>query len=77
MPYTYEYPHPAVTVDAVVFGYDDADQKVLLIQRDGAPYRGRWALPGGFVNINEGLEDAVRRELEEETGITRLFVFCL
>ena len=74
MPYTYEYPHPAVTVDAVVFGYDDADLKVLLIQRDGAPYRGRWALPGGFVNINEGLEDAVRRELEEETGITRLYL---
>ena len=74
MPYTYEYPHPAVTVDAVVFGYDDADLKVLLIQRDGSPYRSRWALPGGFVNINEGLEDAVRRELEEETGITRLYL---
>lgn len=74
MPYTYEHPHPAVTVDAVVFGYDDADLKVLLIQRDGPPYRGRWALPGGFVEINEGLEDAVRRELEEETGITRLYL---
>ena len=74
MPYTYEYPHPAVTVDAVVFGYDDADLKVLLIQRDGPPYRGRWALPGGFVNINEGLEDAVRRELAEETGITELYL---
>src|SRR5688572_1951455 len=74
MPYTYEYPHPAVTVDAVVFGYDDADLKVLLIQRDGPPYRGRWAFPGGFVNINEGLEDAVLRELEEETGITQLYL---
>jgi len=74
MPYTYKYPHPAVTVDAVVFGYDDADLKVLLIQRDGAPYRGRWAFPGGFVNIDEGLEDAVRRELEEETGITELYL---
>jgi 8-oxo-dGTP diphosphatase len=74
MPYTYEYPHPAVTVDAVVFGYDDADLKVLLIQRDGPPYRGRWALPGGFMNIDESLEDAVRRELEEETGITELYL---
>ena len=74
MPYTYEYPHPAVTVDGVVFGYDEADLKVLLIQRDLAPYRGKWALPGGFVGINESLEAAVRRELEEETGIAELYV---
>lgn len=74
MPYTYQYPHPAVTVDGVVFGYDDADLKVLLIQRDLAPYKGKWALPGGFVDIDESLEDAVRRELEEETGITQLYL---
>lgn len=74
MPYTYDYPHPAVTVDAVVFGYDDADLKVLLIQREGPPFRLRWSLPGGFVGIDESLEDAVRRELEEETGITRLYL---
>lgn len=74
MLYTYDYPHPAVTVDAVVFGYDDADLKVLLIQREGPPFRLRWALPGGFVGIDESLEDAVRRELEEETGITRLYL---
>ena len=74
MPFTYQYPHPAVTVDAVVFGLDDADLKVLLIQRDGAPFEGRWALPGGFVDIAEWLEDAVRRELEEETGLKRLFL---
>ena len=74
MPYTYEYPHPAVTVDGVVFGYDEADLKVLLIQRELAPYKSRWAIPGGFVEINEGLEDAARRELEEETGITRLYL---
>ncbi len=74
MPYTYEYPHPAVTVDGVVFGYDDADLKVLLIQRDLAPFKGKWALPGGFVGIDESLETAVRRELEEETGITRLYL---
>lgn len=74
MPYTYEYPHPAVTVDGVVFGYDAADLKVLLIQRAGPPHAGKWALPGGFVEINESLETAVRRELEEETGITALYL---
>lgn len=74
MAYTYKYPHPAVTVDAVVFGYDDADLKVLLIQRGGPPYEGRWALPGGFVEIDESLEQGVRRELEEETGITALYL---
>ncbi len=74
MPFTYKYPHPAVTVDGVVFGYDEADLKVLLIQRDQAPFEGKWALPGGFVNMDEGLDEAVRRELEEETGITRLYL---
>lgn len=74
MPYTYEYPHPAVTVDGVVFGYDEADLKVLLIQRDQPPYRGKWALPGGFVAMTENLETAVRRELEEETGLTELYL---
>lgn len=74
MPYTYEYPHPAVTVDGVVFGYDDADLKVLLIQREQAPYRLKWALPGGFVEIDEGLEEAARRELEEETGMKGLYL---
>lgn len=74
MPYTYEYPRPAVTVDAVVFGYDEADLKVLLVQRKSAPFKGRWAFPGGFVEMDEGLDDAARRELEEETGITRLYL---
>jgi 8-oxo-dGTP diphosphatase len=69
MAYTYKYPHPAVTVDAVVFGYDAADLKVLLIQRQAAPFQSHWALPGGFVNIDEALEDAARRELAEETGL--------
>ena len=74
MPYTYDHPHPAVTVDGVVFGYDDADLKVLLIQRERAPFRLKWALPGGFVEIDEGLEAAARRELEEETGIRELYL---
>lgn len=74
MAYTYKYPHPAVTVDGVVFGYDEADLKVLLIQRRNAPFKGKWALPGGFVNIDEGLDEAARRELAEETGIGKLYL---
>jgi 8-oxo-dGTP diphosphatase len=71
---TYEYPRPALTVDAVVFGLDEEDLKVLLIRRDLEPFRDKWALPGGFVRVEEPLEDAVRRELREETGIDRVFL---
>ena len=74
MSFTYKHPHPAVTVDGVVFGFDDADLKLLLVKRKVEPFKGQWALPGGFVTLNEGLEDAVRRELVEETGITRLYL---
>ncbi|GAB5559251.1 MAG: NUDIX domain-containing protein [Synoicihabitans sp.] len=74
MPFTYEYPHPAVTVDAVVFGFDETDLKVLLIQRAQSPHKGEWAIPGGFVELDEDLETAARRELEEETGLRRLFL---
>jgi 8-oxo-dGTP diphosphatase len=70
----YEYPRPALTVDAVVFGLDDGDLKVLLIRRGLEPFQGKWALPGGFVRVEESLEDAVRRELREETGIDRVFL---
>jgi 8-oxo-dGTP diphosphatase len=55
MSYTYEYPHPAVTVDIVIFTIDDDDLKVLLIQRGNEPFKGKWALPGGFVEIDESL----------------------
>ena len=74
MPFTYVYPHPAVTVDAVVFGFDETELKVLLIERAGEPYRGSWALPGGFVDLAESLDDAARRELAEETGVERLYL---
>lgn len=74
MPYTYKYPRPALTVDAVVFAFDDQDLKVLLIQRGIPPFLGKWALPGGFVEMNETLETAVRRELAEESGLTNVFL---
>jgi 8-oxo-dGTP diphosphatase len=61
-------------VDAVVFGFDDQDLKVLLIQRGVPPFAGKWALPGGFVHIDESLEEAVRRELKEETGLSNVFL---
>jgi 8-oxo-dGTP diphosphatase len=73
--HTYEYPHPAVTVDCVVFGLDEADDlKVLLIERKVPPFEGRWALPGGFVRIDEDLDTAARRELKEETSLDGVYL---
>jgi 8-oxo-dGTP diphosphatase len=74
VPHTYEYPRAALTVDCAVFGLDDEDLKVLLIQRGLAPFEGTWALPGGFVRVDETLEEAARRELEEETGLRQVFL---
>lgn len=75
MPFTYNYPRPALTVDCVVFGFDaQATLQVLLIQRDLPPYAGQWALPGGFVHLQESLEAAARRELQEETGVDDIFL---
>ena len=72
MAYTYEYPHFGLTVDAVVFAEDGGVQKVLLIQRGKPPFQGQWALPGGYVNIDETTIHAAYRELEEETGIREI-----
>jgi 8-oxo-dGTP diphosphatase len=72
--HSYQYPRAALTVDCVVFGFDEGDLKLLLIQRALEPFAGRWALPGGFVHVDESLEDAARRELQEETGVSRVYL---
>ena len=72
--YRYAHPHPAVTTDVVIFTLQDQELKVLLIQRGGEPYKNKWALPGGFVEIDEDLEHAATRELEEETGVAGVYL---
>lgn len=74
MSFTYRYPRPALTVDCVVFGLDETALQVLLIQRSAPPFTGQWALPGGFVELDETLDAAARRELAEETGLSNLFL---
>ena len=68
MAYTYKYPRPAVTADCIVIT-KEPDAKVLLIQRGDDPYKGCWAFPGGFMNMDETTEQCAIRELEEETGM--------
>lgn len=72
--YSYEYPHPAVTTDSVVFGYDGRDLHILLIERGLEPFKGSWALPGGFLKMDETVEEGALRELREETGVANLFL---
>lgn len=69
MSYTYKYPRPAVTTDCAVFTKEE-EPKVLLIQRGNEPYKGCWAFPGGFMNMEETAEECAVRELKEETGLT-------
>ena len=74
MPHTYQYARAALTVDCVVFGYDEGELKVLLIERALEPFKGRWALPGGFVRVDETLDKAALRELSEEAGLKDVFL---
>ena len=67
--YAYEYPRAAVTTDSVIFGFDGQELLVLLIKRGGEPYKGCWAFPGGFLNMDETVEECAFRELKEETGL--------
>ena len=69
MSYTYKYPRPAVTADCIVIT-KEAEPKVLLIERGDEPFKGCWAFPGGFMNMDETTEQCAIRELEEETGLT-------
>ena len=72
--YHYKYPHPSVTTDCVVFGFDGVRLNLLLIRRGLEPFKGKWAFPGGFMRITETAEECARRELEEETGVSNIFL---
>lgn len=69
MSYTYKYPHPAVTTDCVILTFHEGQLKLLLIKRGIEPFKGEWALPGGFLRMDESAEEGAARELREETGI--------
>lgn len=68
-PYQYLYPHPAVTTDCVIFAFDGQQLYILLVERDITPYKGCWALPGGFVAPEESAEECARRRLMQEAGL--------
>ena len=72
--YTYRYPHPAVTTDCVVFGFDESALNILLIKRGIEPFKDRWALPGGFIRMDETAENGAKRELREETGVADIYI---
>lgn len=72
--YCYKYPHPSVTTDCVIFGFDGTKLRVLLIERGIEPYKGKWALPGGFLRMDEDAQTGALRELKEETGLDAAYI---
>lgn len=72
--YTYDYPRPALTSDCVLFGFDEGELKLLLLQRSIDPWKGYWALPGGFVLMEETTEEAARRILKEKANVGKIFM---
>ncbi|MCW8945344.1 MAG: NUDIX hydrolase [Sedimenticola sp.] len=74
MPYSYEYPHPAITTDIAVFSLHQQQLQLLLVRRGQSPHKGKWALPGGFLEIDEDLDSCAKRELKEETGAADLYI---
>lgn len=72
--FCYKYPHPAVTTDCVIFGFNGERLQVLLVERGVEPYKGRWAFPGGFLRMDETAEEGALRELREETGLESAYI---
>ena len=72
--YCYKYPHPAVTTDCVIFGFDGRELQVLLIERGIEPFKGKWAFPGGFLKMDETAREGALRELKEETGLENAYI---
>lgn len=72
--YCYKYPHPAVTTDCVIFGFEGSELQVLLIERGIEPFKGKWAFPGGFLNMDETAGEGALRELKEETGLENAYI---
>ena len=72
--YQYKYPHPSVTTDCVIFGFDGKKLNVLLVERGIEPFKGQWAFPGGFLKMDESAEEGALRELREETGLKEAYI---